>query len=83
VTWPVPDLTVNLVLWGVIWGALWAWQFVTMARRPDLPSFGDLVLAVQRWRLGRLLLFAGWVWLGWHVFVRGDWGLGSGTPWDS
>jgi hypothetical protein len=79
----VPDLTVNLALWAVVWGALWCWQFVTMSRRPRLPSFGDLVFALQRGRLGRLLLFAGWAWIGWHVFVRGDWGLGSPVPWSS
>ncbi len=28
--------------------------------------------ALRRWPL-RLLLVAGWLWLGWHVFVRVEW----------
>lgn len=29
-----------------------------------------VVRAVTRHRAGRLLLQAGWLWLGWHLFVR-------------
>jgi hypothetical protein len=45
-----------------------------VARRSRrLPTFGQaLGLALRRWPL-RLLLQAGWLWVGWHVFVRVDW----------
>jgi Family of unknown function (DUF6186) len=34
---------------------------------------GDAIVVVtRRWPV-RLLLLAGWLWLGWHVFVRVDW----------
>ena len=31
-----------------------------------------LSLALRRWPV-RLLLQAGWLWVGWHLFVRVDW----------
>lgn len=36
-------------------------------------TFGQvLTLALRLW-LVRLLLQAGWLWVGWHVFVRVEW----------
>lgn len=36
-------------------------------------TFGQvLTLALRRWPV-RLLLLAGWLWLGWHLFVRVEW----------
>ncbi len=36
-------------------------------------TFGEaLAMALQRWPV-RLVLVAGWLWLGWHLFVRVDW----------
>jgi hypothetical protein len=29
---------------------------------------------VMRWRAGRWLVLAGWLWLGCHLFVRTGWG---------
>lgn len=31
-----------------------------------------LAVALRRWP-SRVLLLAGWLWLGWHLFVRVDW----------
>jgi hypothetical protein len=31
-----------------------------------------LTLALRRWPV-RLLLQAGWLWVGWHLFVRVEW----------
>ena len=39
--------------------------------RPCLP--GDALDAVLRHRPLRVLVQAGWLWLGWHLFVRVDW----------
>lgn len=39
----------------------------------QVPTFGDLLsVALRRWPL-RLMLLAGWLWLGWHLFVRVEW----------
>lgn len=36
-------------------------------------TFGEMLAAALRRRSMRLLLQAGWLWIGWHVFVRVDW----------
>jgi hypothetical protein len=39
-----------------------------------LATFGDaLSVALRRWPVC-LLLQAGWLWLGWHLFGRVEWG---------
>ncbi|MBN2622550.1 MAG: hypothetical protein JXA83_04235 [Acidimicrobiales bacterium] len=43
------------------------------ARRRGGATFGDALAAALRPRPVRLLLLAGWLWFGWHVFVRVDW----------
>ncbi len=41
-------------------------------RTGHVTTFGDLLsLTLRRWPL-RLVLLAGWLWLGWHLFVRVD-----------
>jgi len=47
---------------------------VAARRSGRLATFGDaLSAALRRWPV-RLLLQAGWLWLGWHLFVRVEWG---------
>ena len=36
-------------------------------------TLGGAVAALARRRAGRWLLLAGWLWLGWHLFVRANW----------
>jgi hypothetical protein len=44
-----------------------------VARRSGrIPTAGRALGAVRRRPVGRLLLLAGWLWLGLHVFVRSD-----------
>ncbi|MGH9210947.1 MAG: DUF6186 family protein [Acidimicrobiales bacterium] len=43
------------------------------ARRRGEATFGDALRLALHWRSARLVLLAGWLWLGWHVFVRVDW----------
>lgn len=38
------------------------------------PTLGEAVGAVNRKRAGRYLLYAFWLWAGWHFFVRAQWG---------
>jgi hypothetical protein len=43
------------------------------ARRSHrLCTIGDAVAAVARHGVVRLFLLGGWLWLGWHLFVRVD-----------
>ena len=41
---------------GLLWGRI--------------PTIGQVVARVTRGRAGRWLLLAGWLWVGWHLFVR-------------
>jgi Family of unknown function (DUF6186) len=44
------------------------------ARRRGTPAtFRATWTTVLRYRPARLLVLAGWLWLGWHLFVRVDW----------
>jgi hypothetical protein len=45
----------------------------TARRRGTTATLGATLSAVLRRRPARLLLLAGWLWLGWHVFVRVKW----------
>ncbi len=63
---------IALVGYAVIVGALLAWQAVGLVRPgDDWPSLSELLRKVTRTAPGRWLLFATWLWVGWHVFVRG------------
>ena len=63
---------VTLVGYGVL--ALCAVGLEAAARRSRRrATFGQALDAVlRRWPV-RLALLAGWLWLGWHLFVRVDW----------
>ena len=44
------------------------------ARRTQrLATFAEVLAAALRYWPLRVLLQAGWLWIGWHVFVRVDW----------
>ena len=38
------------------------------------PTLGEAARLATKSRLGRWSMLAGWLWLGWHVFVRANWG---------
>lgn len=71
--------------WAVLVGLLLAWEGLSIALdRPGWPSSSDMLRAVTRPVVGRWLLFGAWLWLGWHLFMRG-WsfflaGPGARTP---
>ena len=66
--------SVALVGWLVIVALLLAWQGIGLVRGPDWPTLSDLLRSLMRPVLGRALLFGLWLWLGWHLFIRG-WGF--------
>jgi hypothetical protein len=54
-----------LVALTVLWGAFTWW------RRPRYTTFDDLVTRLMRHRFWRWAVWAGWAFVGWHLFVRG------------
>jgi Family of unknown function (DUF6186) len=42
----------------------------TRARRLGTATFGHALAMIMRTRIGRVVILAGWLWLGWHLFVR-------------
>ncbi len=57
--------------WVVIVGALLAWQGLALANGPQWPTLSDIFRAFMRPIAGRVVLFGVWLWLGWHLFIRG------------
>jgi hypothetical protein len=62
--------TVTLAGFVVLVALMLAYQAHGLVRRTT-PTFGDAIAAISRTRAGRPLLLAAWLWLGWHLFVRG------------
>lgn len=46
---------------------------LTAHRTRRVVTFGEMLAVTLRRQPMRLLLQAGWLWIGWHVFVRVDW----------
>lgn len=63
--------TVAIVGWIVIVGALLAWQGLALANSPEWPTLSQILRNFMRPAAGRAILFGVWLWLGWHLFVRG------------
>jgi hypothetical protein len=64
---------VTLAGYGVLATVLAGYQLAGLLWRRT-PTLGDLVGWLSSNRLGRWLLRAAWMWLGWHIFVRSDLG---------
>ena len=63
--------TVAFVGWAVIIGVLLAWQGLALANAPEWPTLSSMLRAFMRAPAGRFVLFGLWLWLGWHLFIRG------------
>jgi len=67
-------MTRELILAGYAAAATAAVALEAAAWRSGPPAtLGATLSAVLRRRPARFLLLAGWLWLGWHIFVRVDW----------
>jgi hypothetical protein len=63
---------VGLIGWAVLLGLCLAWEGLGLVYGHDhWPSMSDLLRTVSRPVAGRWILLALWIWLGWHLFVRG------------
>ena len=63
--------SVAVVGWLVIVGVLLAWQGLALVNTPQWPTISDLFRSFMRPVVGRWVLFGLWLWLGWHLFIRG------------
>jgi hypothetical protein len=55
--------------WAVLGAALVLVQ-VLAVRGARIASLRELLRTVTRARAGQVLALVGWLWVGWHVFVR-------------
>jgi len=60
----------TLAGWGVIAVALCGTIAVARLSHGRFPGGVALLRAGMRNRVARVLVLAGWVWVGWHFFVR-------------
>ena len=63
--------TVGYAGWVVIVAVFLIWQGLALVYAPAWPTMSDIFRAVMRPAFGRAILFGLWLWLGWHVFIRG------------
>lgn len=77
-----PELRViGLTGWAVLLGLCLAWEGLGLVYGHEhWPSMSDLLRTVSRPVVGRWILLALWIWLGWHLFVRGWQPLLRGEP---
>ena len=61
--------TTTLVGYAVAAAALVGCQAAALVTG-RIPTLGRAVSGLARRRAGRWLLLAGWLWIGWHLFVR-------------
>ena len=61
--------TATLVGYCVIAGGVLCCQLASFVSS-RMPTIGQLASLIASRRAGRWLLLAGWLWVGWHLFVR-------------
>ena len=62
--------TIIWIVWAVLASALVFAEAVALIDPDRLPTVGDIIQALLHWPLTRWMLLLGWLWLGWHLFVR-------------
>jgi hypothetical protein len=62
--------TVTLAGFLLLAAAFVTYQLLGLVRRRT-PTLGQAVGTLLGTRYGRPVLLAAWLWLGWHLFVRG------------
>jgi uncharacterized protein DUF6186 len=63
--------TVAVIGWLALFAAILAWQGLALALGPPWPTMSSMLRAFMRPPTGRVVLFGLWLWLGWHLFIRG------------
>jgi len=62
--------TLALAGWVVIFGLVFVWEGIGLARGTEWPTVSDMLRSFMAFWAGRVLVFAMWLWLGWHLFIR-------------
>jgi Family of unknown function (DUF6186) len=62
---------IGYFVWAALFDALFAWEGLALARVSGFPTLSDAFRVITRYPVGRWVLFALWLWAGWHFFVRG------------
>jgi hypothetical protein len=55
----------------VLFGAVLVWEGLGLTIGEPWPTLSHMLRTVTRPLAGRLVLFGVWLWIGWHLFVRG------------
>ena len=63
--------TVAVIGWLALFAAILAWQGLALALGPPWLTMSSMLRAFMRPPAGRIVLFGVWLWLGWHLFIRG------------
>jgi cadmium resistance protein CadD (predicted permease) len=58
-----------LVIWGLV-GAVFVGVVIASIVSDRVPSLADVLALLTRTMVGVVLVMLGWLWLGWHLFVR-------------
>ena len=61
----------GLIGWAVIFGAFMVWEGLGLTVGHQWPTLSHMLRTVTRPLPGRLVLFGLWLWVGWHLFIRG------------
>ncbi|MCU1430487.1 MAG: hypothetical protein JWL83_4487 [Actinomycetia bacterium] len=57
------------VIWGFV-GAVFVGVVIASIVDDRVPSLADVLAFLTRTMVGFVLVMLGWLWLGWHLFVR-------------
>jgi hypothetical protein len=64
--------TITIAGYCLIGTAVAVYEVASRAWRRT-PTLAEAVGLATRSRVGRWVVLGGWLWLGWHLFARGDW----------
>ncbi|TMK83766.1 MAG: hypothetical protein E6G44_11250 [Actinobacteria bacterium] len=65
-------MAIGLAGWAIVLGVVLAYQGLCLVANGDRwPAASEVIRDVMRYPVGRWVLFGLWLWLGWHLFVRG------------
>jgi len=65
----VTSRAATFLVWSSLAASLVIVQVVAVTTR-RIPTLGDLIRTTVQRRAVRIICLAGWLWLGWHFFVR-------------
>lgn len=63
---------IGFILWALLLAAIFVLEGLGLTLRGhQWPTLSDMLRSATRPVAGRWLLFAFWLWIGWHLFIRG------------